>query len=121
MCPGISAAIGFLRSGQLRALAVCTLKRSRALPDVPTTVEQGYPNSEYIFWMGLLVPSKTSRPVIERLYRESQKALADPAVLKKFEPQGIEPMPMTPAEFDALIVKEIEANKVLAKSSGMKT
>lgn len=121
MCPGISAAIGFLRSGQLRALAVCTLTRSQALPDVPTTVEQGYPNSEYIFWMGLLVPSKTPRTVVERLHRESQKALADPGVLQKFKPQGIEPMPMTPEQFDALIVKEIEANKVLAKSSGMKT
>jgi tripartite-type tricarboxylate transporter receptor subunit TctC len=121
MCPGISACIGFIRSGQLRALAVSTPKRSHALPEVPTTIEQGYPNSEYNFWMGLLVPSKTPRPIVDRLYQESQKALKNPAVLQKFAPQGIEPMPMTPAEFDALIVKEIEANKLLARSSGMKT
>jgi tripartite-type tricarboxylate transporter receptor subunit TctC len=120
MCPGISAAIGFIRGGQLRALAVSTLKRSQALPDVATTIEQGYPNSEYIFWMGLLVPVKTPRPVVERLYQESQKALKNAAVLQKFAPQGIEPMPMTPQEFDALIAREIEANKALAKATGMK-
>jgi tripartite-type tricarboxylate transporter receptor subunit TctC len=99
---------------------VSTPKRTSALPDVPTTIEAGYPNSDYNFWMGLLVPAKTPRPVIDRLYQESQKALKNPAVLQKFAPQGIEPMPMTPVEFDALIAKEIEENKALAKATGMK-
>jgi tripartite-type tricarboxylate transporter receptor subunit TctC len=120
MCPGISAAIGFIRSGQIRALAVSTPKRSHALPDVPTTIEEGYPNSDYNFWMGMLVPSKTPRPIVERLYQESQKALQNPGVIQKFAPQGIEPMPMTPTEFDALIVREIAANKALVKATGMK-
>ena len=120
MCPGISAVLGFIRGRQIFALAVSTPKRSRALPDVPTTIEEGYPDSDYNFWMGMLVPSKTPRDIVDRLYRESQKALGHPGVLEKFAPQGIEPMPMTPKEFDALIVKEIAENKALMKATGMK-
>ena len=120
MCIGISAALGFLHSGQLIPLAVSTLRRSRALPDVPTTTELGYANSDYNFWMGMLVPAKTSRDIVDRLYRETQKVLNAPGVIEKFAPQGIEPMPLTPTEFDALIVREIEANKMLVKATGMK-
>jgi tripartite-type tricarboxylate transporter receptor subunit TctC len=120
MCIGVSAALGFLRSGQLLPLAVSALRRSRALPDVPTTTELGYANSDYNFWMGMLVPAKTPRDIVDRLYRETQKVLGTPAVVEKFSPQGIEPMPLTPKEFDALIVREIAANKELVKVTGMK-
>ncbi len=120
MCPGISSALGFIRSGQLVALAVSTPKRSRALPDVPTTIEQGYPDSDYNFWTGMLVPAKTPRPIVDLLYREATKALSHPSVVAKYGTQGVEPMPMSPAEFDALIVKEIEINKALVKATGLK-
>ena len=120
MCIGVSAALGFLRSGQLIPLAVSTLQRSRALPDVATTTELGYANSDYNFWMGMLVPVKTPRPIIDRLYKETQIALKLPSVIDKFAPQGIEPLPLTPAEFDTLIAREIEANKILVKATGMK-
>ena len=120
MCPGIASALGFIRSGQLVALAVSTPKRSRALPDVPTTIEQGYPDSDYNFWTGMLVPAKTPRPIVDRLYQETTKALGNPAVTAKFAPQGVEPMPMSPTEFDALIIKEIAINKALVKAAGLK-
>ena len=120
MCPGVSAALGFIRSGDVLPLAVCTPKRTRALPDVPTTIEQGFPDSDYNFWNGMLVPAKTPQPIIDRLHQESMKALGNPTVLAKFEPQGIEPMPLSPTEFDALIAKEIEANKALVKAAGLK-
>ena len=120
MCIGVSAALGFLRSGQLIPLAVSTLQRSRALPEVPTTTELGYANSDYNFWMGMLVPVKTPRPIVDRLYKETQIALKLPAVIERFAPQGIEPLPLTSAEFDALIAREIEANKILVKATGMK-
>jgi tripartite-type tricarboxylate transporter receptor subunit TctC len=120
MCIGVSAALGFLRSGQLIPLAVSTLQRSRALPDVPTTTELGYANSDYNFWMGMLVPAKTSRDLVDRLYRAIQEVLITPTVIEKFAPQGIEPMPLTPKEFDTLIVREIAANKELVKATGMK-
>jgi tripartite-type tricarboxylate transporter receptor subunit TctC len=119
-CMGMSSALGFIRDGKLVPLAVSSTKRSSALPDVPTTLEAGLPDSDYTFWMGLLVPAATPRPIVERLYQETQKALALPSVIEKLKPQGIEPMPMTSAEFDALIRKEIAANIALVKATGLK-
>ncbi len=119
-CVGISAALGFIREGKLLPLAVSTPKRSRALPDVPTTLEAGYADSDYNYWMGMLVPAKTPREIIERLHQETQKALRLPSVTEKFAPQGIEPMPLAPAEFDALIKKEIDVNIALVKAAGLK-
>jgi tripartite-type tricarboxylate transporter receptor subunit TctC len=99
---------------------VSTLKRSSALPEVPTTTEAGYPDSDYTFWNGMLVPAKTPRQIIDRLHAETMKVLSQPAVLEKLKPQGIEPMPLKPAEFDALIAKEVETNKALVKAAGLK-
>jgi len=66
------------------------------------------------------VPAKTPREIVERLRAETEKALALPAVKQKFAPQGIEPLPLSPAEFDALIRKEIQANIALVKAAGLK-
>jgi tripartite-type tricarboxylate transporter receptor subunit TctC len=120
MCIGISSGLPLVREGKLLALAVNTPKRSVALPNVPTTVEAGYPNSEYVFWMGILAPAKTPRPIIDRLHAETMKALENPVVKQKFAPQGIEPMPLKPAEFDELIKKEVAANIELVKAAGLK-
>ena len=89
-------------------------------PTVPTTLEAGLADSDYNYWMGMFVPAKTPREIVERLYQETQKALRLPAVVEKFGPQGIEPMPMTSAEFDALIKKEIAINIALVKAAGLK-
>ena len=117
---GISSAMAFIADGRLLPLAVSTRKRSPALPNVPTTIELGYPDSDYSFWNGMLVPAKTPRPIIERLHAEVQKALALPAVQTKLAPQGVEPMPLAPQEFDALIAKEIVTNIDLARAAGLK-
>ena len=119
-CMGMSAALPFIRDGKLIPLAVSSAKRSSALPAVPTTLESGLADSDYNYWMGMFVPAKTPREIVERLYAETQKALRLPAVVEKFGPQGIEPMPMTPAEFDALIKKEIAINVALVKAAGLK-
>jgi tripartite-type tricarboxylate transporter receptor subunit TctC len=120
MCIGISSGLPFVREGKLLALAVNTPTRSSTLPDVPTTLECGYPNSDYTFWNGLLVPAKTPTQIVDRLYDECTKVLALPAVQDKLKPQGLEPMPMKPKEFDALIRKEIVANIALVKAAGLK-
>jgi tripartite-type tricarboxylate transporter receptor subunit TctC len=120
MSIGVSSGMPFIRSGRLIPLAVSTLKRSSALPDVPTTIEAGYPNSDYTFWNGMLAPAKTPRDIVNRLHDETMKVLRQPGVIEKFKPQGIEPMPLTPAEFDALIAKEIESNKAIVKAAGLK-
>jgi tripartite-type tricarboxylate transporter receptor subunit TctC len=119
-CMGVASALPHIQSGKLVALAVSTPKRTPALPNVPTTIEAGFPNSDYNYWMGMFVPAKTPREIIDRLHAETQKALKHPNVVEKFKPQGIEPLPLTPAEFDALIRKEVEANKELVKAAGLK-
>lgn len=119
-CMGLGSALSFIRDGKLVPIAVSTPKRSPALPNVPTSIEAGLPNSDYIFWMGMFAPAKTPRAIIDRLHAETQKVLALPAVQERFKPQGIEPMPLSPAEFDALVKREVEANKALAKAAGLK-
>jgi tripartite-type tricarboxylate transporter receptor subunit TctC len=116
-CMGISAALSLIRDGKLTALAVSSAARSAALPDVPTTLEAGLKDSDYNYWMGLFVPAKTPATIVERLYAETQKALADPALQEKFKPQGIEPLRLTSAEFNAMVAREVSANIALVKAA----
>ena len=117
---GTSSSIPFIKDGRLLALAVSSKQRSLALPDVPTTIELGYADSDYVFWNGMLAPAKTPRPIVDRLHAEVQKALALPAVTEKLATQGVEPLPLSPQEFDAMIANEIVANVKLAKAAGLK-
>ena len=117
---GVSSSISLIKNGQLLPLAVSTTKRTPALPDVPTTIEAGYVDSDYTFWTGMLAPAKTPRPIIDRLHAEVQKALALPDVRAKLAPQGVEPMPLSPQDMDAMIAKEIVSNIKLAKAAGLK-
>ena len=107
-CIGIPATLPLIQDGRLLPLAVSTPKRSAALPDVPTTLEAGFEDSDYIFWNGILVPAKTPRAIVERLHAET-KALALPEVQAKLAPQGVEPLPLKPAEIDALIPRRSPA------------
>ena len=115
---GMSAALPLIRDGKLVALAVSSTKRSSALPNVPTTVEAGLPNSDYVYWMGMFVPAKTPPAIIEKLRAETAKALQNPNVVEKFKGQGIEPMPLSPAEFDALIKREIAGEYRVGEGGG---
>jgi tripartite-type tricarboxylate transporter receptor subunit TctC len=111
---------GMIQEGKLSALAVSSSQRATALPDVPTTVEAGFPNSEFNFWVGVLVPAQTPAPIIERLHNEIKKALANPTIKERLARMGADPMPMTPGQFDAMIVKEIGENRELVKAAGIK-
>ena len=116
----IASALPFIRDRKLLALAVSTPKRSSTLPDVPTTLELGYANSDYTFWNGLFLPVKTPPDIVERLHQEAQKAATTPAVREKLGQQGIDAMPITAAEFDAQIKKEIAESIALVKAAGIK-
>jgi tripartite-type tricarboxylate transporter receptor subunit TctC len=111
---------GLIEEGQLAALAVSSSRRATALPDVPTTVEAGFPNSEFNFWVGVLMASKTPAPIVERLHNEIKAALANPAVKERLTRLGADPMPLTSREFDALIQKEIISNIDLVKAANIK-
>ena len=119
LCIGITSGLPFLKSGRLIALGVNTTKRAAALPDVPTTVEAGYPGSEYTFWNGLLAPVKTPRAIIDRLHAETQKALQTPAVAEKLRNQGLEALPLPPAEFDKMITRDVEEHIAIVKKAGL--
>ncbi|MGB6796224.1 MAG: tripartite tricarboxylate transporter substrate-binding protein [Xanthobacteraceae bacterium] len=95
-------------------------KRSPALPDVPTTRAAGYADADYPFWFGVFAPAKTPRDVVETLNREARKALDAPKVREKLTALGVDPMIMSPAEFDTYVRKDIVASAVLVKSAGIK-
>jgi tripartite-type tricarboxylate transporter receptor subunit TctC len=118
-CP-VNAALPFLKDGKVRALAVASTKRSLALPELPTTLEAGVPNSDYNFWVGMFAPAKTPRDVLNRLYRETAKALRTPEVREKMARLGAEPMDYNPEQFNAYIRDEIVANAALVKAAGIK-
>jgi tripartite-type tricarboxylate transporter receptor subunit TctC len=120
MSIGVTSGLPFIRSGRLIPLAVSTAGRSSILPDVPTNEEAGVPGSDYTFWNGMLVAAKTPEPIVARLHQETMRVLAQPGVAEKLRPQGLEPMPLSPAQFDALIAKEIETNKGIVKAAGLK-
>jgi tripartite-type tricarboxylate transporter receptor subunit TctC len=113
-------ALPLLKDGQLQALAVSGSSRASALPDVPTTVEAGYPNSEYNFWAGVFAPAKTPADIRAKLYAEIVKALHEPAIRGKLASLGADPMPLTSQQFEALVRNEIETNTQLVKAAGIK-
>ena len=113
-------ALSLIRDGKLKPLAVSSLERSSELPEVPTTTEAGFPNSEYNFWFGVFVPAKTPPEIVRRLYGEIDKALHNPDVREKLAKLGVQPMPMTSIQFSDYVRKEIEQNTQLANSIGIK-
>ena len=118
-CP-LATALPLIQQGQLRALVVSTAKRVAELPDVPTPVDIGLKDADSAIWFGVFVPAKTPRDIVEKLYATGKKVLADPATQEGLKKIGIEPMPMTPAEMDGLLKREIVANIELIKAAGIK-
>jgi tripartite-type tricarboxylate transporter receptor subunit TctC len=115
----MSSALPMIKDGRLVALAVGTAQRSPLLPDVPTTLEAGFPQSDYVFWVAMLAPAATPRPIIDRLYVEAQKALALPEIKEKLAVLGAEPMAMAPAAFDAFLKSENARMAQVVKSAGI--
>jgi tripartite-type tricarboxylate transporter receptor subunit TctC len=109
-------AAGYVKEGKLVALAMGSPKRSALLPDVPTTVEVGYPDSDYNFWVGALVSSRTPKYIVDRLHQEITAAVNDPAVRAQFLKIGADPLTMSQAEFEAMIRSEFEANARLVNA-----
>lgn len=117
-CP-IATALPHVKEGRLLGLAVSSPQRAEALPEIPTTLESGYPDSDYTFWMGVFMPAKTPAEVVAKFHDEMMKALHAPAVKEKLKTLGVESMPLSPAQFDAQVKKEIGTYSVFAKAAGM--
>lgn len=116
----VVSAISQIRDGKLTALAVGTARRSSVLPDVPTTIEAGVPDSDYNFWVGMFVPARTPRDIVQRLYQETAKALAAPDVRDRLAKLGAEPMTLSPEQFDRYVADETRSNEALVRAAGVK-
>ena len=119
-CP-VNAVLPLVESKKLLALAMGSSKRSAALPNVPTTVEAGVANSDYNFWVGMVVPAKTPRDIIARIHQETAKALDSKEVRASMAKLGAESMLMGLDEFATYIRNEIKTNAALVKAAGIKT
>jgi tripartite-type tricarboxylate transporter receptor subunit TctC len=110
-------AMGHIKSGKVRALAVTTSKRWSALPDVPTVAEAGVPGFETVAWFGLLAPAGTPHDVIDRLAAEVQKIVKMPDVRARIEATGAQAVGSTPAEFAKRIHDDVDKWKRVAAAA----
>ncbi len=115
-----SSAMAFIKSGKVKALAVMSPKRTPELPDVPTLTEAGLPGVEMTTWYGLFVTAGTPKPVIDKLYAETMKAIKDPEVAKKLVGLGGEPGNVSQAEFAALVKSDYDRFGKLIKDANVK-
>ena len=107
MMPGLAAAIGHIRSGKIKPIAVTGLKRHPLIPDVPTFEEQGYKGFDGVQWYGIVGPAKLPPAIVKTLNEEANKALATPEVRERFAGEALEVMPMTPEQFGQYIKDDI--------------
>lgn len=120
MFPSIATAIGHVRTGKLRALAITSKARSRIAPELPTIAESGLPGYEVGSWYGLLAPAETPAPVVRKLQQEIAKVFQLPEVREKLLAQGVDPVANTPEEFAAMLPAEIAKWAKVVKASGMR-
>ena len=115
-----SGAMGFIASGQVRPLAVTTLRRTAALPDIATIDELAIKGFDATTWHGLVAPAGTPQDIIDKLNHATIEALHDPDVRKSLEGLGVDIAGSSPAEFAAYIKAEIPKWAAVIKASGAK-
>lgn len=120
MFSGVPAPLPHLHSGKLRAIAIGSLKRFSALPDVPTFDESGIKGYEATTWFGLMAPIRTPREIVARLNAEVDKILKSPDLQTRFLNEGLETIGGTQEEFDKFIRAEIEKYAKVVRVAGLK-
>ena len=120
LCDNLASLLPLVKSGRLRGLAVTSLKRSAALPELPTLDEAGLPGYELTGWSGIAVPAGVPRDVVLHLNAEINKALASPTVLKGMASRGGTPVGGTPEQFAEHVRRETERLAKLIKAVGIK-
>ncbi len=120
--PPLPSALGLIRDGKVVPIAISSLTRSPSLPNIPTMVEAGLKaDAVYPFYTAAFLPAKTPPAIAEKLHAEIMKALAVPSVQDRLKAAGIDPMPMTMAEFGDFFKKDIANNLELVKAAKMPT
>ena len=111
----------FLDSGKTRAIAISSLKRSPAFPNIPTVAESAnLPDFEAVFWQGLVVPAGTPKPIIDRLQKVIAKIAAEPEMIERFKLQGVDLRSSTPEEFRNFLQAETTKWAEVIKSEGLR-
>ena len=118
--PSVPTAMPYVKAGRLRGIGVTTLKRVEVLPFVPSIAEAGLPGYEATQWFGLLAPAGTPRPIIDRLYQESSRALRSADMKERMTAEGLEVVGSTPEEFASYIRSETEKWTQVIKAAGIK-
>jgi tripartite-type tricarboxylate transporter receptor subunit TctC len=116
----IATAVGLVREGKLRALAVTSPRRTPAVPDTPTVVESGYPGFEAANWFGLFGPHGTPHAVVTRLHADTINALASTELRAKLSNLGIDAIGSSPDELATLIKAEVPRWARIVRDSGIK-
>jgi tripartite-type tricarboxylate transporter receptor subunit TctC len=115
-----ASTIGFIKAGRLRALASTGATRGKALPELPTIAESGYPGFEAIQWYGLVVPGATPKGIVARIHKDSVKALQDAEVRASMERLGLQQDPGTPEALVARVRKETAKWSAIIKEAGIR-
>ena len=116
----MSTAMSLAKGGKVRALAITSKKRSALMPELPTVDEAGVPGYEYHTWFGFWAPKGTPQPIVDKLYAEVQKALADPAVQQRIAATAGEPSHMAPKDIEPFVKAEIAKWAEVVKRAGIK-
>lgn len=120
MFPGLAAALPYIRSGRIRALAVTGLTRAAQIKDVPTLEELGYKGFDAMQWYGSVGPAGIPPEVVKHLNDTLAQVLKQPELREKLAVEAVEPMPMTPQQFGEFIRKDIARWTAIAKEHGIR-
>mgnify|MGYP003345122753 FL=1 len=116
----LSSALPLTRTEKIRALAVTSLTRSNAAPDLPTMHESGVTGFEATSWFALLAPAGTPQPIVRKIHAETVKALAQPDVRAKLTDMGMDIVGSTPEQLSAVMRVELPKWAKVVKESGAK-
>lgn len=116
----VPSVISLIKTGKLRALAVCSAKRSNLLPNLPTVAESGLPNYKMDSWVALFAPAGLSMSIVRRLHNEIERALNSTDVRDGLSQQGMEPMPSTQTEVAGFIQAELKKYADIIRDSEMR-
>ena len=119
MVSNVASAKPHVDAGKLRALAVTSLKRTPALPDVPSMSEAGIKDYEVLNWFGLFAPAGTPQPIVDRLQVEAAAMFADPETNRRLAGEGAEPVASKPADFAAFVRAEIKKWDEVGKAANI--
>ncbi|KQP11800.1 tripartite tricarboxylate transporter substrate binding protein [Pseudorhodoferax sp. Leaf267] len=116
----VAGAMPFIKGNQIRPIAVSSRQRVASLPDVPTFIEAGLKDFEFNSWVSLMAPARMPKPIVDKLNQALNKVLTAPEMRDRLATLGIVAMPGTPQDHAQEIVRDLEKNKAVVKTAGIR-